>query len=314
MHLNDFIGLCQRQPRKTVAVPFANDPIIIRSMAHALKKNIADFILIGEKKKIQSLFRQCGASLGQAEFIPETDEQKACDTAAGLVHTGRAHVLMKGLVQSASILRAILHKQYNLIPPGRLISCVAACQIPAYHKLLLITDPAVNIHPTLEQKEQILRNAVHMARQLGIARPKVACVESIEKVNPKIPSTLDARALKEMGARGAFGDAVVDGPLGFDIAVSQKAAAVKGVKSAVAGDPDILLLPDLVTANVLYKCLVWFSRAHLASLVVGATSPIVITSRSDAEKTRFLSLVMAVYLAGQGENSKSEIRSTITSG
>jgi phosphate butyryltransferase len=129
-------------------------------------------------------------------------------------------------------------------------------------------------------------------------------VESIEKPNPKIPGTLDALALKELGAQGVFGAATVDGPLGFDIAVSAKAAAVKGVKSAVAGDPDILLLPDLAAANVLYKCLVWFARTTLASIVVGAKAPIVITSRSDAEETRFLSLALAVYLAGKQKKHK----------
>lgn len=298
--LTDFLIPVPENQRKTVAVPFANDPDIIRCISQALAKNIANFILLGEEDKIRDVASRQGVDISRAEFVRETDENVACDRAAALVHNAHAQALMKGLVQTSSFISAILHKEYGLIIPGKLLSCVAIAEIPAYHKPLFITDPAVNIAPTLEGKANILKNAVELARKLGIERPKVACVEAIEKVTPKMPSTAEAHALKEMCQQGLFGPAEVEGPLGFDVAVSRKAASVKGVKGNVAGDPDILLLPDIRTANVLYKCLVWFAHATIASIVVGAKVPIILTSRSDSEDIRLVSVALAVHVAAKG--------------
>lgn len=300
MKLMDFLTPVPENERKTVVVPFANDPDIIRSISQAIVKNIANFILLGEENKIRDVAARQGVDISRAEFVRETDANVVCDRAAAFVHDGRAQALMKGLVQSASFISAILHKEHGLITPGKLLSCVAIAEIPAYHKLLYITDPGVNIAPTLEAKANILKNAVELARKLGIARPKVACVEAVEKVTPKMPSTAEAHALKEMCRQGLFGPAAVEGPLGFDVAISRKAAEIKGVRDDVAGDPDIVLLPDIRSANVLYKCLAWFAHATIASIVVGANVPIVLTSRSDSEDTKLASVGLAVHVAAKG--------------
>jgi phosphate butyryltransferase len=235
--------------------------------------------------------------LGQSDFITASTEQAACNQAASLVPEGKAQVLMKGQVQTSSFIRAILNKQYGLIPPRNIISCVSCFELPGYPKLLFMTDPAVNIAPSLEVKVCILQNAIAVARHTGIARPRVACIEPIETVNPKIPSTIDAQELKKMGEVGEFGPALVDGPFGFDVAMAQKAARIKGIKSQVAGRPDILMMPQLVSANVLYKSFVWNGQAQVASIVTGARAPIVLTSRSDSGLTRLYSIGLAVFLA-----------------
>lgn len=300
MKLKDFITPIPEIRRKTVVVPLANNPDSIRCIAAALEQNIARFILLGEEIKIHGVAMQEGVDISAAEFIRETDEQAACDKAAELVASGQAQVMMKGLVPSATFIRAILHKEHGLIPPGKLISCVSVFEIPAYHKLLLVTDPGVNIAPSLEGKVLILKNAIELAHTMGIQYPKIACVEAVEKVSPKMPSTAEAQQLKAMGQRGVFGAALVEGPLGFDVAISKKAAAIKEVGSPVAGDPDIVLLPEIVAANVLYKCLVWFARATVASVVIGAKVPIILPSRSDSEESKLLSVALAVHTASQG--------------
>ncbi|MBU4198663.1 MAG: phosphate butyryltransferase [Verrucomicrobia bacterium] len=300
MKLHDFISPIPDSRRKTVVVPLANNPDSIRCIAASLEKKIAKFILLGEECKIRNVALQEGVDISSAEFIQETDEQAACDKAAQIVGDGRAQVLMKGLVQSATFIRAILHKEHGLIPPGKLISCVSVFEIPTYHKLLFITDPGVNIAPSLAGKVLILQNAIELATKMGVQHPKIACVEAVEKVSAKMPSTAEAQQLKAMGQRGVFGTALVDGPLGFDVAISKKAAVIKQVESPVAGDPDILLLPEIVAANVLYKCLVWFAHATVASVVIGAKVPIILPSRSDSEESKLLSVALAVHMASQG--------------
>jgi len=300
--LDYFYESVKGEKQKTIAVPFANDPNVISSIAHAVKNEIAHFILIGEKDKIRAVADENQADVSATEIISESDEQKACNKAAELVRDGQAQVMIKGLVQSSSFIKAILNKQHDLVQPGKLISCVSLFELPVYHKLLLITDTAVNISPSLEVKVQILLNAIQIIRAIGIERPKAACVESVEKVNPKIPGTVDADKIKAMGETGFFGNVTIDGPLGFDAAVSRQAAEIKGLKSNVAGDPDILLLPELVAANVLYKSFVWCGSGKVASIVTGAKAPVVLTSRSDSEDTKFNSIALAIYLAGKNNS------------
>ena len=300
MHLKDFVTPLPDEQRKTVVVPIANDPDSIRCIARALDEKIADFILIGEEKKIRDVAARQGVNISRAVFVAEPDEQKACYKAVELVRDGQAQVLMKGLVMSSNFISAILHNDYGLIPPGMLISCVAVFEIPAYHKLLLVTDPGVNINPSFESKVRILQNAIALAGKMGIQCPKIACVSAVEKTTPKISSTVEAQKLKEMGRQGYFGAAQVEGPFGFDVAISSKAAEIKGVTGTVAGDTDIILLPDIIAANVLYKCLVWFANANNASIVVGAKVPIILTSRSDSETAKFTSVALAVRVASEG--------------
>lgn len=294
MKLNDFIVPLKEEERRTVVLPFAYAPDIVRCVASAMKKELASFILVGEEEKSRSMADREGVDISGALFIQESDPQKACLRAVELVRDKRAHALMKGSVQSSDFIGAALNKEFGLIPSGNLISCVAIFEIPDYHKLLLVTDPGVNISPSLEAKKRILYNAIDLAGKLGIARPKAACVSAVEKVSKKMPGTLDAREIVDMARSGAFCPAVVDGPFGFDVAISRTAAGIKNIPGEVAGDPDVVLFPDIISANVLYKSLVWCARAKVAGIVVGAKVPIVLTSRSDSEEARLHSVALAM--------------------
>ena len=201
---------------------------------------------------------------------------------------------MKGLVQTSNFSRAFLKKEFGLVPEGRLVSHVGLFELPGYHKPLIVTDAALNIAPGMEAKKRIIRNAVGFAVKIGIPAPKVACVAPNEKVNPAIPSTGDAAELTAMSARGEFAPAIVDGPYGLDVAVSRRSAEIKGIRTAVAGDADILFMPELNSGNAVYKCFSVFGGGRVAGLIIGALCPIVLTSRADDEETKLFSLAMAV--------------------
>jgi phosphotransacetylase len=216
-----------------------------------------------------------------------------------LVRDGKADVLMKGHLHTNDFLRAVLRADVGL-RTDRLLSHAFVMQIPMYHKLLLITDAAISISPDLMQKAQILQNAIDMLIQLGIERPKAAALSAIETINPKIPSTVDAACLHKMAERGQIKHALVDGPMAFDNAISSEAAREKGMASPVAGDVDILLVPDLDAGNILYKNLVYLANAQIAGVVMGARAPIVLTSRADTAQARIHSLALAGLLCVGG--------------
>lgn len=289
--------------RKTVAVPLADHEEILACIGQALGR-IAEFVLIGDEARIREAAGRAGADLAGARFLRETDESAACALAARLVRDGEAQLLMKGQVQTRSFIKAVLDKANGLVEPGRLVSHVTVCGIPSYPKPLLLTDPAINVEPTLEQKVEILRNALAVARALGLARPKVACVAAVEKVSPKVRSTVDAAELVRMAgdpdlaARSGLRGIEIQGPLGLDLAVSPEAASIKGVAGPVVGQADILLMPGLDAANSLYKSLTCFAGSVMASVVAGARVPVVLTSRADSEETKYLSLGLALKLAG----------------
>lgn len=286
-----------RAALRTVAVPDASHEEILGCIGRAIGR-IADFVLIGNESGIRLAAGRAGSDLTGARFLEEKGEAASCSRAARLVRDGEAQLLMKGQVQTAAFIRAILDRENGLIGPGRLLSHVTVCGIPRYHKPLIITDAAIAVDPGVEQKAHILRNALTVARQLGIRRPKVACVAPVEKENPRIRSTVDAAALVRLAGDPleGFGELDILGPVGLDIAVSVEAARTKGVAGPVAGDADILLLPDLDSANALYKSLTVFSGALMASVVAGARVPVVLTSRADSEETKYLSLLLALRL------------------
>jgi phosphate butyryltransferase len=272
----------------------ANDHEVVRSIGRATETGLARFILIGPRQKILAVAEAEQVSLGDAEFIDEPDEAKACTLTAALTREQRAQVVMKGLVQTATFTRAFLNKELGLVPEGNLVSHVALFDIHNYHKLLLMTDGGINIEPDAPRKAAILKNAIHFAQRIGIPRPKAAIISAIEKVNPRMRSTLDAQTLVRMAEQGTFGSAVVDGPFGLDIAISAQAARIKDVASEVAGDADILLMPNIESGNVFYKTLTQFTDTKVAGLLVGACCPMIITSRSDSEEVKFRTLGLAV--------------------
>ncbi|HUT98344.1 MAG TPA: bifunctional enoyl-CoA hydratase/phosphate acetyltransferase [bacterium] len=293
-----FTGLIQRvkdEPSRRIALAGADDPTALEAVDRAHREGLAEATLVGDPAAIEANAANLGVDLEPFEMVASAD---AAGTAASLVGGGRSDVLMKGSVASKAYLRAVLNED-NGLRTGRLLSHVMVAAVPAYHKLLFLTDAAFNIAPTLAEKADIIRNAVDVARILGVGRPKVAVLAAVEKVNlPDMPATGDAAALTVMARRGQLGDCIVDGPLAFDNAVSRESARIKGIESEVAGDADVLLCPDIESANILYKCLIHFSGARAGAVIVGAAAPVVLPSRADDAMTKYLSIVTAMAIAG----------------
>ncbi len=224
------------------------------------------------------------------------DSRAAAAKAVELVRAGEAELLMKGSLHSDEILGAVVAKEGGL-RTGRRLSHVFLMDVPTYHKVLLVTDGAINIAPTLEDKADICQNAIDLARAFGVVRPKVAILAAVETVNSKMPATLDAAALCKMAERGQIKGGLLDGPLAFDNAISRDAARIKGIESEVAGDPDILLAPDLEAGNMLAKQLNFLANADSAGLVLGARVPVILTSRADSVRARIASCAVAALAA-----------------
>ncbi|MCE5267977.1 MAG: hypothetical protein LLG00_08835 [Planctomycetaceae bacterium] len=264
----------------------------------ARKHGLVKPILIGDKQAVVRRCRSIKFSLAGTEIIDEPDPKKAAIKAVSMCRVGDADILMKGSVDTSVILRAILDRD-NGLGRGGLLSNVTLFESPIQKRLMFMSDPAVNINPDVARKVDMLRNAIWVAHRLGFARPKVAVLAAVEKVNPKdMPATADAAVLAQMGLSGQFPDADIAGPYALDIAVSKKAAETKHVDGPVAGCADILLCPEIQSANILYKSLVYFAGREIANAIVGVKTPLVMSSRSDSSLTKLYTMALSVVLAG----------------
>jgi phosphotransacetylase len=253
-------------------------------------------ILVGPAKKIEEVAGASGASLGKTRIVDAAHSHASAAAAVALVRSGEAELLMKGSLHTDELLGAVVARETGL-RTGRRISHVFLMDVPTYHKVLVVTDAAINIAPTLEDKADICQNAVDLCVLLGVERPKVAVLAAVETVNSKMSATIDAACLCKMADRGQIKHAIVDGPLAFDNAISKDAARIKGIASEVAGDPDILLVPDLEAGNILAKQLSFLANADSAGLVLGARVPIILTSRADTVRARIASCAVAMLAA-----------------
>ncbi|MBZ4663464.1 MAG: ptb [Caloramator sp.] len=282
--------------RKKIAVAVAQDEPVLEAVRDAKNMGLADAILVGDKEKIQEIANTLGINLDDFEVIDEKDNSKAAMKAVELVSTKKADMLMKGLIDTATFLRAVLDKEKGL-RTGRVLSHVAVFEVPALQRILLVTDAAMNIAPDLNTKKQILENAVKVAHAIGIEVPKVAPVCAVEVVNPDMQPTLDAAALSKMNDRGQIKGCIVDGPLAIDNALSEEAAKHKGIKSPVAGQADIILVPNIETGNVMYKTLTYTANAKNGGILVGAAAPVILTSRADSNESKLYSIALACLVA-----------------
>ncbi len=280
-----------KKPQKLVLAP-SEDAHSIGAVARAAEEGIIEPVLVGNRDKTEGLAEIMKVSLKGFKFHEELDQMEAVKTAVKLIHEGKAEVLMKGRIGTSSLLKAVLDKEYGL-RTGNLLSHFALFEVVTYHKLIGVTDVAMNIAPTLDEKIGILNNAVQVFNRLNVPEPKVAVLGAVEQVNINMNATLDAALLSKMNQRGQIRNCLVDGPLAFDNAISLESARHKEIKSEVAGDTDLLLMPDIEVGNVLYKSLVFFAKAKVASMIVGAAAPIVLTSRSDSEEAKFDSILLA---------------------
>lgn len=294
MQLEQIIQEATQLPNKTVAVAAAEDHEVIQAVKMALGKQLASFQLFGDVDKIKSLLHEEG--LEGSDHLKVVDCQSAEEAASKAVQavsSGDADVLMKGMVSTSTILKAVLNKEYGL-RTGKVLSHVAAFEVDGFDRLIFVTDAAMNIAPDLQQKADIIQNAVDVATRIGVSTPKVAPITAVEVVNPNMAATLDAAALSQMNKRGQIKGCVVDGPLALDNAVSMEAASHKGVGGEVAGQADILLVPNIETGNALYKSLIYFAKAKVGAVIAGAKAPIVLTSRADSAESKLHSIALAV--------------------
>ncbi len=253
-------------------------------------------ILVGPADRLREIAAKSGLDLGKTRIVDAPHSHASAFKAVELVRQGAAELLMKGSLHTDELLSAVVARETGL-RTGRRISHVFIMDVPTYHKVLIVTDAAISIAPTLEDKVDICQNAIDLAISLGLEKPKVAILAAVETVNSKMPATIDAAALCKMAERGQIRGGILDGPLAFDNAISKDAAKVKGIRSEVAGDPDILLVPDLEAGNMLAKQLSFLARADSAGVVLGARVPIILTSRADSVRSRIASCAVAMLAA-----------------
>jgi phosphate butyryltransferase len=294
--LSELVQRAKERVRGTVAVAAAEDEDVLISLYHAMREGFVTPLLIGDSDRIAAAAHRAGVSIDGMELLDNRDGAAvSAQLAVAKVREGSADMLMKGHVGTADLLRAVLDKEKG-INTGGLLSHVAFFQSPYYHKLFGLTDGAMNIAPDLETKRQILLNAVQLCHRLGMAIPKVAVAAAVEKVNPKMEATIHAAALKEMNRNGLLPGCLVDGPFAIDIAFSRESARIKGIEGEVAGDCDLLLAPDIEAGNMFYKALNFLGGAVTAAVVTGSSVPIVLTSRSDNDRSKLLSLALAAVI------------------
>jgi phosphate acetyltransferase len=283
------------QPVPT-AVAYPCEASALTGAVEAAQNKLISPILVGPAAKIADIAKTAGVSLSGLEIVDVPEAHAAAEKAVALVREGRAEVLMKGSLHTDELLSAVVSREKGL-RSGRRISHAFLMDVPTYHKVLIVTDAAINIAPVLEDKVDICQNAIDLAISLGVKTPKVAVLAAVETVNSKMPATLDAAALCKMADRGQIKGGLVDGPLAFDNAISKEAAKTKGIDSDVAGDPDVLLAPDLEAGNILAKQLSFLANADSAGLVLGARVPIILTSRADSVRSRIASCAVACQVA-----------------
>ncbi len=287
---------CRSLEPVPTAVAYPCEESALTGAIEAAEKNLITPLLVGPASKIHEVAKSAGINLGNPEIIDIEEPHAAAAKAVELVREGRAEVLMKGSLHTDELMSAIVSREKGL-RTGRRISHAFVMDVPTYHKVLIITDAAINIAPVLEDKVDICQNAIDLAISLGCQNPKVAILAAVETVNSKMPATLDAAALCKMSERGQIKGGVLDGPLAFDNAISADAARTKGIESEVAGDPDILLAPDLEAGNILAKQLTFLANADSAGMVLGARVPVILTSRADSVRSRIASCAVAKLVA-----------------
>ncbi|MBS2132163.1 bifunctional enoyl-CoA hydratase/phosphate acetyltransferase (plasmid) [Burkholderia thailandensis] len=279
-----------------VAVADAEQDLVIETMREAQEQGWIEPRLVGMPRAIRELAQAARWAVRDEWIVAATGDAEAAANAVALVRDGAADVVMKGRLHTDVLMHALLDTERGLRLPGRRVSHVFVMEMASHPKLLGVTDAAINIAPDLNAKAQILQNAIDLFALAGIENPKVAVLSAVETVNPAIVSTLDAASLTQMARRGQLHGAIVDGPLAFDNAISADAAREKGIVSDVAGDADLLLVPDLVSGNILVKDLTYLAGSVAAGVVTGLSAPVVLTSRADSPAARLASLALAALM------------------
>lgn len=294
-HYDRLILACSALPPARVAVAHPCEARALRSVLDAAEADLIDPVLVGPRRRIQQAAVEIDADISGFELIDAEHSHASASRAVALARAGSVDAVMKGSLHTDELLAAVVDRE-NGLRTGRRLSHIFAVATRNYPKPLFITDAALNIEPSLADKAEIVQNAIDLCRNLGIRQPRVAILSAVETVNPRIPSTIDAAALCKMADRGQITGGLLDGPLAFDNAISREAAQIKGIRSEVAGHPDVLLVPDLTSGNMLVKQMTFLGGADAAGIVVGARVPIILSSRSDSLRSRLASCALAVLL------------------
>ena len=297
-NFNQLIAAVQEKPKKKIAIVSPEGTTVIELVKQAIEQNIAEFVLVGNAAKIKSMCSDAGFDSNLVDIINIPDQKEAATEAVRLVTVGGADAIMKGNLPTATFMRAVLNKEKGL-NNNKVIS-----EITIYEKIVgsdegfrFLTDCAINIQPTLDEKKQIIENAVGLAHKLGNPLPKVAVLSAVEVVNSAMPDTIEAAALSKMADRGQITGCLIDGPLAFDNAISAESAKYKNLGGEVAGHADIIMAQNLLSANPLRKCLVYYTQQRIATALMGAKAPVIITSRSDSADTMLLTIALAAYIS-----------------
>lgn len=281
---------------KKIAVAFAQDEDVLLALKAAVNERICAPILVGDRETIIKISNEINFDLSNIEIIDEKDGVSACRQAVSLVSSGKADIVMKGLIDTSIILKAVLDKEIGL-RTDNILSHAAVFSVNTYHKFFIVTDAAMSIAPNADEKRQIVENTVKLSKALGAGIPNVAVICAKEKVNPKMQATLDAAELVEMQKQGKISDCIIEGPYALDNAISKEAAQLKGIEGKAAGNADILLMPNIEAGNILYKALTYLANADNAGIILGAKAPIVLTSRADSDKAKLNSIALAVLVS-----------------
>jgi phosphate butyryltransferase len=304
--LDGVLEAVEGKPMCRVSVAVADDASVLEALKDARERGLADAILVGHEMRIREVAERVGFELNGTGIVHEPSPTRACVTAASLVRENQADIMMKGHVHTDDFLRGVLNKEQGL-RTGSIMSHVFLLDTKHLGRITMVTDGAMNITPDLLTKGAIIMNAVYMAHHLGIECPLVGVLGAVELVNPNMPATLDAAALAQMSERGQFPRCLVDGPLALDNALSVVAAKHKGIESEVAGQCDVLLVPNIEAGNMLAKAFTYLARSLTAGVLVGAAAPVVLTSRADSAESKMYSLATAVLMANMRRDSRMKV-------
>lgn len=282
----------------TIAVAAGHDPDVIEAMKRAEEIGLAKGVFVGDARKIHALAESVNWRISEHQVMPEENDDMAARKAIGLIRDGSASLLMKGKIKTASLVRAVLDKEAGL-RAGRLLSQVIVFEVPGFQRLMLMTDAAINIAPTLEQKAEMCRNAIEVAHAIGIEKPNLALLCALELVNAEMPATVDAAALTMMNRRGQIGGAYLEGPVALDAPLSAFAAERKGIDSPLVENTDIFVTPDIEAANILYRAILYFAKGESGGIVIGARVPLVLLSRAETPETKIRSIAIGILLTRQ---------------
>jgi phosphate butyryltransferase len=296
--LSEIVEEAKKGKTMTLSVACGEDPHTIEAVGRGVREGIIKATLVGNKSKIEKVSREHNVDPQAFEVMDEPNEEKALKLAVRLVKQKERDFLMKGLVDTSKYMRVILDKENGLLPAGKILSHVTVVEFPLHPKLLIVSDVAVIPKPDLPAKIAMTNYCIEVAHSLGIERPKVGIIAAVEKVNLKMDETLDAAVISKMAERDQIKGAIVDGPLALDVAVSKESCEIKGLKSSVDGDADILVFPNIETANVFFKTCTQLAGGEIAGVVAGTEVPCILTSRADSEDSKFYSIALGAVLAG----------------